>query len=102
MKYAKDWLEAINSPRQCMSTKTRCQNCNTEEMIKGTTPVAAQRGEISILIHKIPAMVCPSCEFYVLDESIKKRVEEILDDAHIDGAEVVITRYAEKEEWEDD
>ncbi len=55
-----------------------CQNCNTEEMVKGTVPVAAQRGETSILVHKIPAMVCPSSEFYVLDESVKARIEEVV------------------------
>ncbi len=33
----------------------QCQNCNMEEMVKGTVPVAAQRGETSILVYKIPA-----------------------------------------------
>ncbi len=80
----------------------QCQNCNTEEMLKGTVPMAAQRGETSILVHKIPAMVCPSCEFYVLNESVKARIEEVVNDYEKLGAEVVIWRYAEKEDWEDD
>ncbi len=64
--------------------------------------MAAQRGETSILVHKIPAMVCPSCEFYVLNESVKARIEEVVNDYEKLGAEVVIWRYAEKEDWEDD
>ena len=79
----------------------QCQNCNTEEMAKGTVPVAAQRGETSILVYKIPAMVCPSCESYILNDSVEKRVEEIVNDCGKSSAEVVSSRYAEREEWED-
>ena len=76
----------------------RCRKCNTEKMEEGTVPLAAKRGETSILVHKIPAMVCPSCGFYDFDASVEKRVEEIANDACIEGAEVVIARYKEKEE----
>jgi len=79
----------------------RCQKCNAEEMVEGTVPLAAKRGEVSILVHKIPAMVCSSCGFYDFDASVEKRVEEIANDACTNGAEVVIARYKEKNELAD-
>lgn len=83
----------------------QCQNCYTEEMIKGTVPVARQKGKLTILVHQIPALVCPSCESYVLDEPIEERVAEIIEETYRTSAksvEVALYRYAEKEEWEDD
>ncbi len=64
--------------------------------------MAAQRGETSILVHKIPAMVCLSREFHVFDESVKARIEEVVNDCEKPATEVVIWRYAEKENREDD
>jgi len=83
----------------------QCQNCNTEEMVEGTVPVARQRGKLTILVHQIPALVCPSCESFVLDEPTEKRVAEIIDKTHRSSAkstEVALYRYAEREDWEDD
>ena len=79
----------------------QCQNCNTEEMVKGTVPIAEQRGETTILAFKVLAMVCPSCDFYALDESVKARVEEVVNGPRMPSAEVATWRYAEKEDWED-
>jgi YgiT-type zinc finger domain-containing protein len=80
----------------------QCQNCNMEDMVKGTVPIATQRGEATILAHKVPAMICSSCDFYLLDESVKARVAEVFNDRVQPGAEVITWRYAEKEDWEDD
>ena len=74
-------------------------------MVKGTVPMALQRGKLTILVHHIPALVCPSCESFILDESIEARVAEIIEETHrssAKSAEVALYRYAEKEEWEDD
>ncbi len=82
----------------------QCQNCNAEEMVKGTVPMARQRGKLTILVHHIPALVCPSCESYVLDEPIEEGVAEIIEETYrtsAKSAEVALYRYAEKEEWED-
>jgi len=83
----------------------QCQNCNTGKMVEGTVPVARQRGKLTILVYQIPALVCPSCESFVLDKSIEERVAEIIEETHrtsAKGEEVALYRYAEKEEWEDD
>jgi len=52
----------------------QCQNCNTEEMGKGTVPMARQRGRLTILVYQISAMVCSSFEFYILEEPVKVRI----------------------------
>ena len=75
----------------------QCQNYNTEEMIKGTVPIARQRSKLTILVYQIPALVCPSCEFFVLDESIEERVAEIIEETHrtsTKSAEMALYRYA--------
>ena len=74
-------------------------------MLKGIVPMARQRGKLNILVHQIPALVCPSCESFVLDESIEARVVEIIDETHrtsAKSAEVELYRYAEKEHREED
>jgi len=83
----------------------QCQICNTEEMVKGTVPVAAQRGKLTILVYQIPARVCSSCESFILDEATEMRVAEIIEETYRSSArsaEVALYRYAEKEKREDD
>ncbi len=67
----------------------QCQNCNTEDMVKGTVPMAAQRGETSILVSQDTCNALPICEFYILDESVKAWVEEVVNDCEKPSAEVV-------------
>jgi len=80
----------------------QCQNCNTDEMMKGTVPVVSQRDETVFLAYQVPAMVCPTCDFYVLEEAVKARVDEVMSEPPPKGAEVVTWRYWEEEEWEED
>lgn len=54
------------------------QNCSTEDMVKRIVPVAVQRGETTILAYKVPAVICSPCDFYLLDESVKARVSEVV------------------------
>jgi YgiT-type zinc finger domain-containing protein len=47
-----------------------CLICRRAEIVNGLTSVKFERGEISLLVSRVPARICPSCGEAFVDEEI--------------------------------
>ena len=72
----------------------KCVICKEGEYKNGYTTVILTRGESSIIIKKVPAMVCDCCGEYMLDSDTTKAVLAMAEDSFNKGAEVEIRKFA--------
>lgn len=72
----------------------RCVICKTGEMATGTVTVTPQRGETTIVIKDVPALVCAQRGEYCLSDGMTDKVLAIAEDAARKGAKVEILRWA--------
>ncbi len=47
-----------------------CLICRKAELIHGFTSVPLNRGEVNLLIKKVPARVCPGCDEAFVEEHV--------------------------------
>ena len=71
-----------------------CVTCKSGETKPGTTTVHLERGEMNVIIKRVPADVCDNCGEYFLSESIASKVDAIAEGAFERGAEVEVLRFA--------
>ena len=45
-----------------------CLICKAAEPVQGTTTVTLERGELTLVIKEVPALVCPNCGEDYVDE----------------------------------
>ena len=72
----------------------KCVICKEGEYKHGYTTVILTRGESSIIIKKVPALVCDCCGEYMLDSDTTKAVLARAEDSFNKGAEVEIRKFA--------
>ena len=71
----------------------RCQICVTK-MTSITTHIPFKTSQTGIVIIKdLPVIQCESCSHYLLEDSVMKRVEEILGNVDT-NAELEVIKYA--------
>jgi YgiT-type zinc finger domain-containing protein len=51
-----------------------CLICRQAEIIDGLTSVTFERGELKIVVNRVPARVCPSCGEAYVDEEVAVRL----------------------------
>jgi YgiT-type zinc finger domain-containing protein len=57
-----------------------CLICRQAEIVDGFTSVKFERGEIRLMVNKVPARVCPSCgEAYVAEAVAVKLLQDAND-----------------------
>ena len=47
-----------------------CLICRQAEVITGWTSVPFTRGEMQLLVNRVPAQICPNCEEAYVDETV--------------------------------
>lgn len=47
-----------------------CLICRQAEIVDGRTSIAFERGEIRLMVNKVPARVCPNCGEAYVDENV--------------------------------
>lgn len=54
-----------------------CLICRQAELVVGLSPVHFERGEEKIVIHHVPALVCPVCgDAYLVQEVAERLLEQ--------------------------
>jgi YgiT-type zinc finger domain-containing protein len=71
-----------------------CVICRTGKPEPGTTTVALQRGQTTVILKDVPASICDNCGEYYLSDEITGRVLDCANRAVQNGAEVEIIRFA--------
>jgi YgiT-type zinc finger domain-containing protein len=70
----------------------KCTDCKEGEPKPGKVTVSYDKGETTIVIKDVPALVCPVCGAYYLDLDITDEVAKIGNTAVKNGAMVEIIR----------
>ena len=63
----------------------KCLICMQAEIFDGFTSVAFERGEFRLVIHHVPARVCPNCGDAYVDEDTAACLLSHADDALDEG-----------------
>ena len=71
-----------------------CVICKAGQLSPGHALVTLHRGEATVIIKGIPALVCDNCGEYYLDEVTTAKALHLADEAIKRGAEVEIVRWA--------
>ncbi len=71
----------------------KCVICQYGETEPGTTIVALARGETTIVIRDVPALICTTCGEEYVDALTGKRLSQIAEAAVSEGVEVDVRRY---------
>lgn len=70
----------------------KCLDCKHGVPVKGKTTVSFDRNNCTVVIKEVPALVCPVCGAYYLEEDITEKVYQLGKTAIKNGAEVEIIR----------
>lgn len=70
----------------------KCLDCKHGIPEKGKVTVSFDRNNCTVVIKEVPAMVCPVCNAYYLDESTTEKVLETGNAAIKNGAEIEVIR----------
>ena len=80
---------------------TPCIRCGSGEYRAGRTiTVTRGRPDTTLVVKGVPASVCWACSESLMSEETTARLEEMLDEAHVEGMETVVRRYSEREHVE--
>ncbi len=71
-----------------------CVICKTGSYSAGLTTVVLIRGNSAVIIKEVPAQVCDQCGEYILSDEVSEKLLQIAHEAHINGTEVEIRRFA--------
>lgn len=70
----------------------KCLDCKHGIPVKGKTTVSFNRNNCTVIIKEVPAMICPVCHAYYLQENITEKVLQAGTSALKNGVEVEIIR----------
>jgi YgiT-type zinc finger domain-containing protein len=70
-----------------------CASCGGTAT-QGTTTVTVQRGDTTVVVRGVPALICDVCGDEYIDEPTLRRVERLVDEAAASGATMVVHEYA--------
>ena len=71
-----------------------CAICRQAEVQPGTTTVTLERGGSTVVMKRVPALVCPNCGEAYLDEEVSRRLLETASAAAQEGLTLDIRDYA--------
>ena len=71
----------------------KCVICKTGEVKTGTTSFSVERGEMTLVLKRVPARVCNQCGEAYFDEATTKRIEEIAERVQSAGVQVAVQDY---------
>ncbi len=74
--------------------KVNCVLCRHGGMLPGKTTVTLQRGKTIVVFKKVPAFVCDNCGESEVTDKVAEQLQERLQAAVKNGAEVEILQYA--------
>jgi len=70
-----------------------CVNCHCGKTTEGTTTVTLVRGDTTLVIKKVPALVCPNCGEDYVDEKVTQELLATAEEAVKTGVEVEVRSY---------
>jgi YgiT-type zinc finger domain-containing protein len=71
-----------------------CVICKTGDVTPGTTSFSVERGEMTLVLKRVPARVCDQCGEAYFDEDTTRRIEEIAEKVQDAGVQVAVQDYA--------
>ena len=71
----------------------KCLVCKQSEPGPGLTTVALERGEFSLVLKNVPALICPECGEAYTDESTAARLLEIALEIEAEGLQVEVRTF---------
>jgi len=71
----------------------KCLICKQSEPRPGSTTVSLERGEFSLVLKNVPALVCPQCGEAYTDEQTAIRVLESAFELEQDGFQMVVRSF---------
>ena len=63
----------------------KCIICRQAELVHGFTSITFEREEFRLLIHRVPAQICPNCGEAIVDEDVAIRLLSVAEDASEQG-----------------
>ena len=75
----------------------KCLVCKQSEPRPGLTTVTLERGEFSLVLKNVPALVCPECGEAYTDESTAARILETALEMEDEGLQVVMRVFRKAE-----
>jgi len=72
----------------------RCLICKSGEVRPGTTTFTVDRGQMVLVVQRVPARVCVQCGEAYFDEATTQRIEQIAEQMEHTGVRVALHDYA--------
>jgi len=72
----------------------KCVICKQGETRPGITTVTLTRGEMTLVIKKVPADICENCGEYYLNDEISRKVLAMAEEAMKHNQEVEVIQFA--------
>ena len=72
----------------------RCVVCNQAETIQGTTSVLLERDQLTFVVKRVPARICPNCGEAYADETVTANLLREAEKMASAGAKVDVREYA--------
>ena len=70
-----------------------CLICRQSEIVDGFTSITFEREEFRLLIHHVPAQVCPNCGEAIVDEDVALRLLSVAEDSFEQGMPEDVCEY---------
>lgn len=70
----------------------KCLDCKHGIPAKGKVTVSFDKDNSIVIVKDVPAMVCPICSAYYLDEDITEKILQTANSAIKNGAEIEVVR----------
>ncbi len=74
-------------------TRDRCVFCRGGRLAPGHTTMTLERDGATVVVKRVPALVCDACGEAYLEEEVVERLFHDADEAVARGAEVEVRRY---------
>ena len=72
-----------------------CIICRQADLANGFTSITFERDEFKLLIHQVPAEVCPNCSEAIVNEEVVIRLLTITEELISEGIFEAVRDYAE-------
>jgi YgiT-type zinc finger domain-containing protein len=73
-----------------------CPLCRVGDRTAGTTTITLNRGDATIVIRQVPALVCATCGEAALDQETAVELEQLAEQAIASGVRYELRDYVQK------
>lgn len=70
-----------------------CLICRQAEIVHGFTSITLEREEFRLLIHRVPAYICPNCGEAIVDEDVAIQLINKAEDSFEQGVREDVYEY---------